>query len=351
MSLRAWFYLRRNRNLAALAGVAVVSVALAMLALNHREAMVAPKHTTQLLLPGLAHALNAGDVTRIRIASRKGSFDVEFAPTRGWVLPGRANYPASFETVKSTLVALAAMETVEPKTDNPALFHFVDLDAPPRGNGIAVTLTDDKGRVVASLIAGKSVPVGDDSSVGLFVRKAGESQSWLVRSPAEIKSNPSDWMDKTVVNIDRSRVAQVSVQPESGPSYNASRAKPGDENFQLAPLPKGRELAYAGSADLAASAATDFTFDDIKPASDLDFANAARVIVRTYDGLTVTVELIKQGDERWAHVYAAADPGKAAAANEAHAVNLRAEGWAYKLPAYKAASFAAPLESLLKPKK
>lgn len=351
MNLRAHFYSKRDRNLAVLAGVAVLAGLLAVVALRHREAVVAPRSAPQVFLPGVAHAINAREVTHIRIVSRKGgAFDVDFVPARGWVLPGRANFPASFEDVNRTLVAIGAMETVEPKTDDPALFHFVDLDAPPKGDGVAVTLSGEKG-VLASIIIGKSVAVGDDSAIGLFVRKANENQSWLVKSASEIKSNQADWMDKTVVNVDRARVARVDVQPDNGPSYTVSRAKPGAESFAVSPLPKGRELSYAGVADGAASAVTDFSFDDIKPLTEFDFASAARVVTHTFDGLTVTVEVVNQADAYWARVLASAEPGKTGAAKEALDINNRAGVWAFKLPPYKGTGFAAPLESLLKPKK
>jgi hypothetical protein len=182
------------------------------------------------------------------------------------------------------------------------------------------------------------------------VRRANENQSWLAKSPAEIKADPSDWLDKTVLNVDRARVARVDVQPATGPSYSISRAKPADESFTVAPMPKGREMAYPGAADMAAAALADFSFDDIRLASDLDFANAARLTVRTFDGLTVMVDIAKQNDATWARVTASAEPGKPNASREALAITTRAAAWAFKLPPYKATSFAAPLESLLKPK-
>lgn len=348
MTLRAHFYSRRNRNLAALAAVALVSVVLAFFALHHRQSVMAPKYEPQTLFPGLAHALNAGDVTRIHIASKKGEFDVVFLPSRGWVLPDRGKYPADFEVVKETLVAIAAMRTVEPKTDRPDLFHFVGLDAPPQGDGVAITLTDDDKKVVAALIVGKPEMVG--GSTGLFVRKAGENQSWLVTSPAEIKSAIGDWMRKAVVSFEQADVASVEVQPSEGPSYTASRTKPEDANFTLAPLPKGRELAYPGAADMSAAALTDFTFDDVRQDTDMTAGEEARIVVHGFDGLTVTLQGTKDSDGVWVRLDAEAAPGKPAAAKAALAINARAAGWAFRLPAFKASSFAPALETLLKPK-
>lgn len=350
MTLRAYFYNRRNRNLAALAGLTLVVILLAFFALHHRETMVAPKYEAKTFLPNLARALNAGEVTHIRLVSQKASFSIDFVPTKGWVLPGHDNYPASFEVVKQTLVALAGLETIEPKTDNPELYSYVGLEAPPKGDGVAVTLSGEKGKVLAALIIGKSEPRGDDS-IGLFVRKRGEKQSWLVKSPSEIKTMPADWMDKAVVAIDRSRVASVNIEPASGPAYTISRSTPSAESFSVSPLPKGRELVYAGAGDSAATALSDFGFDDIKPVQSIDFAGAAHMTVHTFDGLTVAVDIATQGADHWVRLAASSEPGKRAAAKEALAINAHATGWAFKLPTYKASLFAAPLESLLKPKK
>jgi len=349
MALKAQFSHRRSRNLAVLAGVTVLSVALALAALFYRETMVAPKNTPMPLFPGLAQKLANGEATHIYIVSKKyGAVEIAFIPSKGWVLPERGNYPASFETVQQTLVAIAAMETSEPKTDRPDWFHYVDLDPPPQGGGTIVTLSADKGYVLASMILGKAEMVGDE--LGLFVRRAGENQSWLVKSPAEIKTNPSDWMDKNVINLDRGRIASVEVRPATGPAYTATRAIP-DASFTIAPLPKGRELAYPDAADATAAALAGFAFDDIKPATDLDFASGARLTLHTFDGLTVISEAIQQGGDTWVRLYASAAPGSQKAAKDALAINARTSGWAFKLPAFKASAFAPALESLLKPKK
>jgi len=347
MTLRGHFYSGRNRKLAVLAAIAVTAGVLAFLALHHREAMVAPKYSASLLLPELSQALNAGDVTHIRIVSKAGAFTIDFVPAKGWVLPDRSNYPAAFEVVKQTLVTLAALETIEPKTDDPSLYSYVGLDAPPHGAGIAITLSNDKGVVLADVILGKEVPRGDDG-IGLFVRKTGDKQSWLVKSPSAIKTNAADWMDKNVIAVDRARIASISVEPASGPAYSMSRASAKDEHFAVAPLPKGRELSYAGAGDSAAALLSDFAFDDIKSAMAVDFSGAAHVTVRTFDGLTVTFDITTEGAEHWVRLTASAGPG--AATKEARTINTHASGWAFKIPAYKASLFAAPLETLLKPK-
>jgi len=351
MTLNAFFSDPKRRNLALLAAVALVSAVFAAVALERRAAMVAPKYSAHAFFPDLGPRLT--EVTRIHIASKKGgSFDVAFVPMKGWVLPGRANYPASFTQVKQTLTALAALETIEPKTDRPDWFGYVDLDPPPAGGGVEITLSADKDHPIAALIVGKSEDIGDDSgATGLFVRRPGDDQSWLVKSVAGIKASPADWIDRKVMSVDRDRIAEADVRPASGPAYSVSRAKPSDADFMLAPMPKGRELSFAGSPDGVAAAIVDFSFDDIKPSGELDFTkDASRLVTKTFDGLIVTTDVIKQGDDYWARVVADSLPGKPDTAREARDINAHADGWAFKLEPYKGATFATSLESLLKPK-
>ncbi|MGA7676626.1 MAG: DUF4340 domain-containing protein [Rhizomicrobium sp.] len=350
MDLKALFSDPRRRNLAVLAALALASVLLAVLALDLRAAEVAPKYPPHAFFPGLAGKLD--DVTRIHIESKKnGAFDVTFVPMKGWVLPGRSNYPASFEEVRKTLVGLAALQTIEPKTARPDWFHYIDLDAPPKGDGVVISLNDDKGRVLATLIVGKSEDIGDDTNfVGLFVRKPGETQSWLVGSPFTPHASPSDWLKKNIVDVDRARIQEVDVRPSSGPAYTVRRDKPSDLDFKLALLPRGRELGDPSGPDNVGSALTDFSFDDIQPSGNLDFDTQGwRTVTRTFDGLIVSVDVVKQGADTWARIYADAAPGNPDAAKEARDINAYAQGWAYKLPAFKGAQFMTALDSLLKP--
>src|SRR6202000_1851951 len=132
-------------------------------------------------LPGFAKEVR--NAARIHIASKAGAFDVAFLPEKGWVVPERADYPASFDLVQRTLVGLAALQTVEPRTKRADWLHFLGLDSPPLGEGIVMIVKDDKGRALAGIVTGKSEDIGDQTgATGLFVRHPGDDQSWLVRS-------------------------------------------------------------------------------------------------------------------------------------------------------------------------
>ena len=338
----------RRRNLAILGAIALVAVALAIFALHEEAGEGAVQYTPREMFRGFASHIR--EAARIHIVSKQASFDITFKPESGWVIGSRSNYPASFDEVRRTLIGLAALQTIEPKTSNPAWFGAIGVDAPPRGNGVEITVSDDKGKVMAALIAGKSEEIGDASgAIGLFVRRPGDNQTYLARSVFEPKGSPGDWIDKSVVDIDRSRIQQVDVDPAGGGSYSVRRDTPSDADFKLSPIPKGRELANPAAPDAVASGMTGFTFDDIRPASNFDFSKATRVVTRTFDGLMVTVNAIPVGRDVWATVNAQALPGMSGARSEALAIDAHATGWAFKLPPYKAQAFTTPLEAMLKP--
>jgi hypothetical protein len=340
----------RRRNLLILGAAAIVLILLAALALYRQEKAAAPAPSPETFFPGLAHKVS--DVAKIHIASRKfGAFDVAFVPEKGWTLPQRGNYPASFEQVRKTINAVATLQTIEPRTARVDWLRYLDLDPPSSGgNGVLITLSDEKGNALASLIAGKSQDIGDASGLsGIFVRKPDSTQSWLARGVLQPVSDPAEWMNRTVLDIERSRIQQVDVFPANGPSYSVKRDKPSDADFRLSLLPKGRQLLNSQSPDGVAVAIVGFTFDDIKPADGFDFSDATRVVTRTFDGLSVTARVIHRDSDYWARLEAVGKPNKPKARDEARTIDARTAGWAYKLPAYKGQQFMTTLDSLLKP--
>jgi hypothetical protein len=342
----------RRRRLIVLGSIALVSVIAVggVIWQQAREAASRPAQTE--FLPGFAGEVR--NVAHLHIASKQGAFDVVFVPEKGWVVPQRADYPANFDLVQRTRVGLAALQTIEPRTARKDWLHFLGLDSPPLGDGVLITASDDKGKVLAQIIAGKSEDIGDPSgATGLFVRRPGENQSWLTRAVFEPRAALNDWLDKRVLDVDRARIQAVDVDPAGSASYSVSRAKPSDADFTLAPLPKGKAPSDPTVPDGVAAAIADFGFDDVAPARTLDFSNPAthaRVTTRTFDGLRVTVLVTHPANAYWAEVSAEAlNPTDHENIKEAAQINAHASGWAYKLPAFKGQLFMTTLDDLLKP--
>ena len=330
-----------------LAAVTLVSVLLATLALWRQAALVAPHNTPETFFPGLSVKMR--HVSRIRIVSKaNGAFDVTFVPDKGWVLPAMQDYPADFRQVRTLLVGLAGLETIRPETGRADWLHYLDLGDPTKGGkGVAISLLDEKDHTIAALIVGKVRDLGGaNGGEGLFVRRPGSKQSWLTRSVFEPKPYPNDWLNKTLLSVDRSRIEETDITPVSGPAYVVRRTKPSEPDFELVNMPKGRQLAYPDAPDDVAAAVDGFSFDKVARASQFDFAKAAQIVTKTFDGLEVTIAVIQKDTDYWATVSASADNDSAK--KEARGIDARAAGWAYHIPAYKGAQFMTTLDSLLK---
>ncbi|HEY5338525.1 MAG TPA: hypothetical protein VIJ85_09995, partial [Rhizomicrobium sp.] len=139
----------RRRNLVILAGIALVSVLLAVLAVTIQASQTGAKYEPHTFFPGLPDKVR--NIARLHIVSKAyGAFDVAFNPRGGWVLPQHSNYPASFEQMRATVVGLAALQTIEPKTSRPDWYGYIGVGAPPAGDGTLIELIDDKGQTQAS---------------------------------------------------------------------------------------------------------------------------------------------------------------------------------------------------------
>jgi hypothetical protein len=338
----------RGRRLGILTVLAALLLLWAIVALWHQSGQLAPKYNPTPMFPNLAH--KAREVAQIHIGTKTGNIDVAFKPAKGWVITSRNDLPASFEQVNRTVIGVAGLETLEPKTARADWLHYLDLDAPPKGAGVLITLMDAKGQTLASVITGKGEDIGDRSGAGgLFVRKPDSAQTWLARSSFEPKSDVSDWYDKTLLDIDRKRIAETDMTPTGGPAFTVKRDRPTDTVFKLQNIAPGRELSFPGATERVATVMIGLTFDDAKPAKGFDFSKTSRVVTHTFDGLTITVLTLQQGEDYWATVSAEAEPGKRAAVREAQAINAKTSGWAYKLPPSKGQQLTSKIDNLLKP--
>lgn len=336
----------RRRNLVVLGGLTVLFVALAMIALMQRAHERAPKFEAHLLFPELKNHLD--EVAGIRIESKTGKITIQYDKAKGWEV-AEGGYPASAEQVRQTAVAMAELEAVEPKTSRPEWLSHIGLDgAGAKGAATEITLLNGAGHTLAALLLGKSDETADITGrTGIYVRKPGDNQSWLARGYLVPKVSVGDWLEKRVLNIARERIKETSVTPLQGEPYTVMRDKKEDTDFKIAELPEGRELSFPGSPDSIGAAIVGFTFDEVQPATNYDFSNAARVNTTTFDGLTVAVKIIQESGAYWATVLAAGTTP--AAQSEAATINARTSGWAYKLPGFSGQTFTTALETLLKP--
>jgi hypothetical protein len=343
----------RRRNLVILGSAALISLALAAFALEQRAAQGRPHYAPTEFLPGFA--ANVKNAALIHVASHNGEFDVAYTD-KGWVLPSRGNYAADFDEVRHTLIGLATLQTIAPRTARADWLHYLSLDAPHASNakdggtGIEFTVKDKDGKVLTSLIAGHMEELGDPNGTsGLFVRHPDDNQAWLARAVFVPHDDIASWLNTKVLTLGGTRLQEVVVTPAKGPTFMVNRPSASAQIYTLTNAPKNG-APNSRTVNSIPFAIANFSFTDVRPAAPADFAKASHAIGRTFDGLLVTFDLIQQGTDIWTRLSASTAPGaKPEIAQQASAINARAAGFAFNMPPEKGSALLVDLATIMTP--
>ncbi len=326
----------RRRNLIVLGAMAGVSVILAIVMLSVRAQEGRARFTPGEFLPGFA--AHVKEATRIHIVSHDGAFDVTYSAAKGWVLPSRGDYPADFDQVRHTLIGLAALETVEPKTARADWLPYIGLDMPPRGSGTAITVSDKADKTLAAIVIGNSADLQNaQGASGMFVRHPGDNQSYLARAVFTLHGNVADWLETGVMTIEPARLNTITITPAQGAAFTVARDHQSDRQYKLEgpPPPKGFTVNPV-IVNLIPQLITGFAFVDVQPASQVDFSKAAHLSAHTFDMQNIHIDAVSVKGEVWIKLSAQADPGTPTMQRqEAGMISAHAAGWAYKLSADK----------------
>ena len=158
-----------------------------------------------------------------------------------------------------------------------------------------------------------------------------------------------------------------------------SKEVPADGDFVLRDVPEGRETDSQYRVNDIGRFLEDLRFEDVAPASSLDFAGSVdkRLEVTTFDGLRVRLDSVMRDGDAWVQLRAEVDEGlvkKTAGADagtpdaesgtepsdtssgalrpldevrtEAERMNARWQGWAYELPSFKRDYIAKRMDEL-----
>jgi hypothetical protein len=324
-------------------------------------------------VPGLESALN--DIDRVALV-KGGNEAVATLEKRdgAWVVAEKGNYPADVAKLRQQLRALADAKILEQKTATPELYDklgVVDVSA-PGATGIAVSFG----------AAGKQLPtviLGDAQGTKYrYARRAGEKQSYLLDHDPNFPRSTGQWLAPTIIDVKGERVQQVVIKQPDGETVTLSKTK-AEQNYDVATVPKGRELLYPGVANVTGNALRELNLEDVQPAAGAAADKPVQVEFRTFDGLVIDVTGTKQDDSAWITVAArfdaeqaaqfgttAATPdpnlppeanppaaeGAAPATNvvaEVEQINKRTAGWRYKIAAFQYDQMTRRMSDLLKP--
>lgn len=327
---------RPLRNLAVLAAVTLVAIVAAIIAVVSDQSSVRTSFVPHPLFEGLATRLDRVD--RIVYTASRGMAGEEVVTLNRnadgvWGVAARAGYPANQELVRKVLLGVGNMEAYEPRTANPEWHRNLGLMNPEDlGSAIRVELFSGEDRLAGLLVGKVPERAVDVKGEGLiYVRRDGENQTWLARGRLPVYKQAFEWLDTSFVGIPREDVARVTLWAGTDRPVVIERASPEAADFVIANLPAGRASRGAPVVNQAAAALLEASFDDVAPADTLDMPeDGPRVVVETFDGMTLSMHMGGQGGALWAKFTAAGESEEAAL--RAEDINARLSSWTYKLP-------------------
>jgi hypothetical protein len=338
----------RRRNLGILGGAALIIAGLAVFALNQRARESGPSFEPQPVVPGLADVVN--NIGEVMVETREDVFHARRTEEGNWVIVERNNFPANIAMVRSAAVGMAELEALEPRTAQPELLGRLGLVAPDEdGNATRVVLRNREGQTIGDILIGNNQGVPDPQGLNRFyVRRTGENQTWLARGSMTVQREMGDWLDKNVIDIDREQIRSTRFTPSEGPQFTLARESEDENNYVLDNIPAGRELSYPGVTYGPATAISNFTFEDVRLVSDIDFSDATEIVTETFDGVQIIARVAQEADISWASLAALSD-GEAEQQQQADFINIAVHGWAFQMPEFTAQSFLTTRDSLLAP--
>ena len=334
----------RNKALASLLGVTLVAVIVAVLVSRSSGSRSDPL-AGQPVLPEAAKRL--ADIGRMALIHGDQKTTLLRAGD-GWSIEERGNYPADTVKVRQTLLALADLRYVEPKTAQPDSYARLEVeDAGGKDSkSTLVTLADDKGALLGEVIVGKHR--GDQlggGEGGVYVRKPGNAQSWLAQGNLDLADTTAAWLSKKILDLPLAQVKQVVLTQPDGSAVTLTRDKPEDK-LHLAEMPKDKKLKYESVLDDAAASLAALQLDDVRPAKDFEFPKdgVGKAQFVSFTGLTLSVELADKDGASWARFTAA---GSGDVEKQAADLNTTLSPWIYALASAKAKTLRDKLDDLV----
>ena len=252
-----------------------------------------------------------GEVSEVRFAKGDGSRTTLRKSADGWTVVER-QYPADASRVRELVLNLASLKVVERKTNDPANYARLGVEAPDSPTAGSTLVEVVAGKKTWSLIVGKSA---DGRAV--YVRKPAETVSLLAAPFITVDPDQKRWIDRLLVDVPGANVHDVSVKLANSPAYVLTRAARGAQDLSVSPVPKGRKPATTMSLGSQTEALAAFHFDDVRTAPSPAPGATDTATYRTFDGQVIEFTGRREADKAFVTIATRRDPALAAKFPEA----------------------------------
>lgn len=241
----------------------------------------APTAPESALGKPLLENLPANEISAITLEDPAKSISLAKKSGR-WVVEDRFDYPADFEKIAAFVRKLKDAKIGRQFESSEETLQRLSLkppDDPGAGNaekGTRIQLKNGSGTVLVSLLLGKARETGGERSFpdGHYVQLGDSSMIYLIDTHfAYMEKDPSDWLDKTLVEVDAEDVRQITCLSADGKTalYTFKRPEKG-KALEPAALPENSKISQSALDRLARSLSS-LRMEDVVDPSDASVAS------------------------------------------------------------------------------
>ena len=283
----------RQSNAYKIIFVSIMMLAITILVSIYRDSENRRVEGERFLFPNLSVSTDKNslellnDIAEIKVINNNNEFIIK-RNKDNWFLPNLANYPVPLDKIKRVIVGIAQLETIEPKTKNPALLGELDLNSETskKNNSSKITLINADNKEIAAILVGKDSKLGNETR---YVRKPNNNQSWLVWRNFDVPKNAIDWLDDSLFSVHRGRVADIEITHPDGHFVSIKRDSYAEQYFKIQNLDEDTLPINPYIGNQLGSALDNITVVNINLKSDITFDNAVKIVYTTFDGLKLTI--------------------------------------------------------------
>lgn len=325
--------------------IAVLSIAAAIL-VNH---LTKPGQNSNLVIGPLIGGLDVDQIAKISVKGQDSTATLVRSESR-FVVVEKDNYPASVRKVNDLVRQCLDIRTAELRTEDPA-FHK-DLGVTEEDAATVITLWGADEKPIIGVCISKSQDNGS-----AYVRLLSENKVYLTLNVPWMSTGPMDYIDKTLLETDSKKIAEVSVTDPNGVVYTLGSDDEGS-TIKLTGMPAGKQFKGSDYKNVF-TALSNITVEDVIAQKKIeDFKPNWKYVCKLSDSTVYTLQLEKRDSKTYlllnteftdttpvvkekdkeTEEQLKAKEAKLLARDSAERLAKKAAGWLYTIPEYKASN-------------